>query len=148
MEQQRAGETRSCCHSGEATKKESPRHGGRGSPMVSRCATTLSSSGTPDRSRSIPQPGEFTEFKSFFRAYQPRAKQGQAPNSACLFLSLTTNSMSRRCFAKQFRRNIRDSRFTMDFAQSADSPGRTEGHLRMTHGSICIELSKSEAAVG
>jgi hypothetical protein len=51
-------------------------------------------------------------------------------------------------FRQQFRRDIRDGRFTMDFAQSADSPGRTEGHLQMTHGSICIELSKSEAAVG
>jgi CheY-like chemotaxis protein len=34
---------------------------------------------------------------------------------------LTTNPTLRRCFRQQFRRDILDGRFTMDFAQSGDS---------------------------
>src|SRR5258708_26091416 len=50
------------------------------------------------RLRSTPSPVNSPNSRSFFRAWQPPAKQGQT-NEHCLFLLLTTNPMLRRCFA-------------------------------------------------
>ena len=58
-------------------------------------------------------------LRSFFRAWQPRAKQGQT--NSLLILVVDDEPDVEALFRQRFRRDIRDGRFTMDFAQSADS---------------------------
>ena len=57
--------------------------------------------------------------RSFFRAYRPPARQG--PTMSLLILVVDDEPDVEALFRQQFRRDIRDGRFTMDCAQSGNS---------------------------
>jgi hypothetical protein len=67
----------------------------------------------------VAQPASSPNSRSFFHAWQPRAKQGQI--NELLILVVDDEPDVEALFRQQFRRDIRDGNFTMDFAQSADS---------------------------
>ena len=61
--------------------------------------------------------GDFTKFKIMHSSYaQSRGRQ-----MSLLILVIDDEPDVEALFRQQFRRDIRDGRFTMDFAQSADS---------------------------
>jgi hypothetical protein len=62
------------------------------------------------------QPGEFTEFKVILPRMAARGRQ-----MSLLILVVDDEPDVEALFRQQFRRDIRDGRFTMDFAQSAAS---------------------------
>src|SRR6266436_5724324 len=71
------------------------------------------------QSRSIPSPVNSPNSRSYFRAWRPPAKQGR--QMSLLILVVDDEPDVEALFRQRFRRDIRDGRFTMDFAQSADS---------------------------
>ena len=65
------------------------------------------------------QPGEFTEFKVILPRIGSHG-QSRGRQMSLLILVVDDEPDVEALFRQQFRRDIRDGRFTMDFAQSAD----------------------------
>src|SRR5436305_2193439 len=72
-----------------------------------------------DPSRSILKPANFPNSGSHFRAKRPQL--GRSNFMSFLVLVVDDEPDVEMLFRQQFRRDLRDNRFTMDFAESGES---------------------------